>query len=266
MNYTAKALLKGAGLAAMGMAMNAHALTFSGTSVWSFSPQLVEVVGLHVPYRGQTTEFIQVDAGAPASVALQHAYNPDFGTELLSRVDATVALTPSQTAPGVGNAPIQHTGSIMLSTPRALPQITLGGSLMISDLAIDMSNRRVYASITGNFSGVAQRKAAAMDDTSSTTIQNFYLFDYASAGPIFTPAVPGEFATFSLTGLTITQSGSDHIVSSLRLFGVGLSLLNNVVDYGSISTTITAVPEPSTYGLAVAGMVIVAAMKKKKSA
>ena len=75
--------------------------------------------------------------------------------------------------------------------------------------------------------------------------------------------------TNAITGLTITTDGYKHFVSALRLYELGASTLQGVTNFGSINSTInvSAVPEPSTYAMALAGLALVgvAARRARKA-
>ncbi|HIV70206.1 MAG TPA: PEP-CTERM sorting domain-containing protein [Candidatus Aquabacterium excrementipullorum] len=157
-------------------------------------------------------------------------------------------------------------GALLKADP--LAGVSLGGTLAVTNIAVDLTTKRIYASITGNFTGVANNTYAAYDNTEITTKDNFYLWDYASlTGPTVVNAA-GTY-TNAITGLTITTDGYKHFVSALRLYELGASTLQGVTNFGSINSTInvSAVPEPSTYAMALAGLALVgvAARRARKA-
>lgn len=133
---------------------------------------------------------------------------------------------------------------------------TTGGSLSITNLTVDLTAKKVYATMIGG-NGVG-------------TINNLYLWDIASITGPTTATVSEGINTFSntLSGLTINQPAFDLFAKSLGLTDAGKSALATVTDFGKITSTISVtakantptVPEPGTYalmglGLAAVGMV-----------
>jgi hypothetical protein len=141
--------------------------------------------------------------------------------------------------------------------------LSVGGSISIFNLQIDLSSKRVYADLTGNFSGVANHTIAPVNNTSISTIEHLHLFDYQlTTGP--TVLSVGNTSVFTVSGLSITQDGYYHLLSAMRLVLLGTTAWSSISDYGSIKTSITAVPEPSTYGLALTGIAVIAAVKRRR--
>jgi PEP-CTERM motif len=126
-----------------------------------------------------------------------------------------------------------------------LKSVSSGGSLTVTDLNVDLANKKVYATIIGG-NGVG-------------TLNNFYLWNIGSITGATTVAGAGTYTT-SLTGLSITTAGFNTFVQSLGLLNLGKSALSGVTDFGTITSTIVAknvaaVPEPSTYALMALGLV-----------
>jgi len=159
-------------------------------------------------------------------------------------------------------------------TAVALKSVSTGGSLTVTDLNVDLANKKVFATIIGG-NGVG-------------TLTNFYLWDImgtpsydpdgtfisydpstAIVGPT-TVAGAGTYTT-TLNGLRITADGFTQFSKSLGLLSLGKSALSGVADFGTITSTIVAtnaavIPEPSTYalmGLGLVGMSLVARRRAK---
>lgn len=133
------------------------------------------------------------------------------------------------------------TGGITMTTP-ALKNLSSGGSLTVTDLNVDLANKKIYATLTGG-NGVG-------------TVNNLYLWDIASITGSTNVNSPGQYIT-TFSGLSITTEGFSKFATSLGLLNLGMSALVGVTDYGTI--TVVAVPEPSAsalMGLGLAGLLI----------
>lgn len=245
MKYTFKALLGATAIAAATLTTTtAQASAYSST--WRFSQDLTVFVGMEY---SAGTELIDVAVDASGSISREYGYDPMLGFERLTVLDVTLPVTSNQPLPSTDNTPITLGGSISLTSQRFAFGLALGGNLSISNFTIDVLNKRVYASLTGNFSGVPGKTFAAINNTSVSTVENFHLFDYADSS---TPL------TFS--GLTLTEGGQDHFVSALRLHETGKGWLRGIQNHGDLA--ITPVPEPSTWVLMLAGVGVMVAVKR----
>src|SRR5690606_22526049 len=95
----------------------------------------------------------------PATFSYQAEYFEEFDDYFItqSRLTAPVKALGINDAGHV--ASLYTTGGVTWTTPR-LTGVSRGGSLSISNLNIDLSNKRIYASITGDFAGAAYGTAA----------------------------------------------------------------------------------------------------------
>lgn len=240
---------------------SAQAVQVSGNSTLNFSSQWVEASNLA---QSNAQPFLSTNSISPALATEEIPFDPIFGDFYRSAISLTSPISSVNYSSSFDISTVQTSGGILLTAAR-LSAVSVGGVLGISDLRIDLTSKRVYATLTGNFSGVANHTFALPTNSTISTVEDFYLFDYQSLVGPSTVSV-GNMSTFTVTGLTITQEGHDHFVSALRLIFIGERIWSTISEYGSITTSITAVPEPSTYGLALAGIAIVAAVKRKRSA
>lgn len=133
---------------------------------------------------------------------------------------------------------------------------TTGGSLSITNLMVDLSSKKVFATLVGA-NGVG-------------TVNNLYLWDIGSLSGATSQSLVDGTNTFSntLSGLKINSNAFNLFSQALGLTAAGNNALATVTDFGTITSTISfnakaataAVPEPSTYalmglGLAAVGMV-----------
>lgn len=126
--------------------------------------------------------------------------------------------------------------------------VSSGGSLTVTDLDVDLANKRVYATLIGG-NGVG-------------TLTNFYLWNIGSITGSTAISGPGTFST-TLSGLSITAEGVNKFSQSLGLLSLGKSALSGVTDFGTITSVIGTtpppfIPEPNTYALMGLGLMGVA--------
>ncbi|MES2091311.1 MAG: PEP-CTERM sorting domain-containing protein [Pseudomonadota bacterium] len=217
--------------------------TLTGTSTWSLGTDLLDASldmlrpGLVLGNTGAATISIAMDEGRDFFTAVS------ISSPMTSlQVDTTSAqlLTTSST------------GGISFAM-KALKHLSTGGSLAVTDLDIDLFNKKVYANIVGG------------NDVG--TLNHVYLWDIAN---ITTDAGP-NYVHSELTDLSMTTEGLNIFSQSLGLTPLMQDRMTWVNSggffggrYGSISITIVAtpaVPEPATIayllgGLAIVGMIL----------
>ena len=264
MQYTLKTLAAAALIASIGVAQAAPVTTAVGESN-TFNGQTLKLEGGTGTLAFSESLLAALNVGSVSVTAVEPA--TVTGTPAGNDVKAAAPITSVTADDVTGVVTGVATAGGALQTAPVVPFISGGGTLAVTNLNVDLTNKRIYADLTGAFGGAANGTPAPAGDA-ITTISNFYLWDYANITGATTVEGPGTFAT-SITGLKITQSGYNHFVSALRLGQFGTAALQSVTDYGSISSSITvaAVPEPSTYAMAIAGLALVgvAARRARKA-
>lgn len=140
-------------------------------------------------------------------------------------------------------------------TSPVVKKVSTGGTLTVSDLNVDLTAKKVFATIIGA-NGVG-------------TLSNVYLWDIGTITGATSFAGAGTYNT-ELSGLSITTEGFNLFVKSLGLLTTGKNALAGVTDYGTISSTIVAtavpaVPEPATYAYLIGGLAIVGMSLRRRA-
>ena len=139
-------------------------------------------------------------------------------------------------------------GGLTMTAP-VVKSVSSGGSLTVTNLTADLTNNTIYATLIGA-NGVG-------------TLTNFALWNFAS---ITGGTVINGKGTYdnTLTGLSITTDGFNKFSQSLGLLKLGVSALKGIDNYGTINSSISAVPEASTTAYSLAGMALVGLMLSKR--
>ena len=129
--------------------------------------------------------------------------------------------------------------------------ITTGGNVALTDLRVDLTEKRLYATLTGA-NGVG-------------TLSNFHLWDINTVAGA-TVLTNGEL-TNVVSGLAFTADGLSIFSTALGHFPLSQGAWQSVQSFGTITTTIgpLPVPEPSSYALFSVGLAGVAlAMRRRR--
>jgi len=122
----------------------------------------------------------------------------------------------------------QSTGGVNIATPVVIRAVTSGGSLSITDVELDVANKRVYATVIGA-NGVG-------------TVTHVYMWDAAS---ITNAKIDGTTSNhFTASGLSITSDAYNKVVTALGLLQLGKAAAQAITDYGSIDVDVTFKPTP----------------------
>jgi hypothetical protein len=220
-----------------------NGLQFNAGASWTLSASVLE--GLDVarvefkPY-GNLTEFSVV--------------NPQGFYESVRFTAPATSLKLE--ANGMAFLGANSTGGITMTAP-VQRSVSSGGTLTVTDLAIDVPTKRVLATFIGA-NGVGTR-------------QNVHFLNYANLSGDSVLATAGTFQN-QLNVMTITPEAFDILVQGLGLLTLGRGALASIEDFGVISNRITAVatapaiPEPSTWALMSLGLVAVAWVGRRSKA
>lgn len=209
-----------------------YGLTFIGSGTLTFSAELTSAL----------------DAGkvsvSPFGAAVGTILKDSDG--LYSQVSVSAPLTSLTIDTSTNRVVGATTAGGLTQVVPVLKSVSSGGSLTVTDLNVDLANKRVYATLIGG-NGVG-------------TLTNFYLWDIGSITGSTAISGPGTFST-TLSGLSITAGGFNKFSQSLGLLSLGKSALSGVTDFGTITSVIGTpplIPEPSTYALMGLGLMGVA--------
>jgi hypothetical protein len=198
-------------------------------------------------------------AVAPASVHEQTSYDPVFEENTRSALSTVVPLSSITLDQDSRIVALAAAGGMTWTVPPT-PYVSRGGVLTIENIQVDVSNKRVYASLTGDFSGAAVGQPG---NGTVSRIDNFHLWDiYSTAGNTqFTPSFAGTINPLTFSSLLITANGFNHFVSALRLQQFGVLALQSVGDYGTLAAP---VPETTTTTMTTVGVGLLALLVRRR--
>jgi hypothetical protein len=200
----------------------------------------------------------------------------------------TVDTTTGQILGVSSTGGVEHLGTRISGT-------LTGGVATVTNLRFDLQNSLVYADLQGTRAGVGPNPAThySLPDTALWTIGSVsgptvvdpsslalsgqaridaliadgFTYDSVNGYDVFT-------ANHVISGLKVTQAGFDFFKNSLGLLATGVNALAPVNQdpqgWGTVTSTLTfaipLVPEPSSYAMAGAGLLLVGGMMRARHA
>jgi hypothetical protein len=262
MKFAIKSIVAAAAFVAVGAASAAAVTVAAGTGVYQ---------GLSFTGTGTLTFSSQL-LGALNTGGVAVAAYGGAGSDTVGNVGGYTAIGATAT---IASLSIDGSNVVGAATTGGLKQTAVangvgtGGSLIVTDLVVDITNKKVFGTIIGG--------------NNVGTLTNQYLWDitgtpqydaaenlsgYANDAVTGSTTIAGA-GTYKTTfnGLKITTTAFTSFTTALGLNKTGRSALSAVDTFGTINSTIVAaVPEPSTYalmGLGLVGMSLVARRRAK---
>ena len=222
----------------------------SGTSTWSFSGSLIDLLNGH-----GTQEVAAIDPAAVTTTMKAPPKGYQYKTVSIAAPVQSVSGTTDGTTVSI-NQVVTTGGALLTFSPDGFGE---WGILGISNMVVNLDNKKVYADLYGY-------------DHLSTgfTITNVEMWDITTInGATSFAAAPGtNTMNYSLTGLKINPAA---FALFSQVFGQtldGENALRNVTDFGTINTTISvaSVPEPSAYAMIGMGLLVTGAVGRRRKA
>lgn len=237
-------------------------LTFSSTLIGALNAGRVSVTGVEPAVANVTfktnniTKVVSINTASAAAPVT--SLTGDYGNGTLVATQVTTAGGALQTAASSNIA-------------------TTGGSLSVTNLRVDLVNKKVFADLNGG-NGVGLRtnvdlwSIGSIIETDSTFTTNTgnpnpttFLYPTLAAGQSQVITSYNQ-----IRGLSINAAAYELFATSLGLTANGRNSLSTVTDFGvinsAISVKVTAVPEPSTYAMMVAGLVGLGVVARRRRA
>ncbi len=263
MKFAIKSIVAAASFVAVGAASAAavtvaagtgvyNGLKFSGSGTLAFSQQLLGALntgGVSVAPYGLATA---VTIGVPGDYTEAGASAPITSLS----IDGNNVVGASTSGGALQTAVKNGVGT--------------GGSLIVTDLIVDITNKKVNGTLIGA-NGVGTLTNVALWDITGTPQYDAdeVLTGYAADAIVGSTTIAGAGVyNTTFNGLKITTTAFTSFTKALGLNATGRAALTAVDSFGVINSTITAtaVPEPSTYalmGLGLVGMSLVARRRAK---
>lgn len=271
MKFALKSLAVAAAFIAAGSANATSATLVAGGSVTDFGYILSDLTGSGT-LTFSTTLIGALNAGkltvtgvAPATATVVNKTNA--ATKVVSIATASAAapvqsLTGDYTATSLS---VQQVGTLggARQTAATANIATTGGFIEITNLSVNLTTKKVFATINGGNGVGLLNNVELWDITTITGPTTFDLSVVPAGGGVVT-------STNVLSGLKINANAYNIFAQATGLTANGKLSLNTVTDFGTITSTIsvrvTPVPEPSTYALMGVGLIGVSLAARRRRA
>lgn len=122
-------------------------------------------------------------------------------------------------------------GGFTVTSP-IIRSVSSGGTITLTDLKVDLSSKKVFATVVGA-NGVG-------------TVTNVAMWDFDTVVGATSVGTWGGSGVFNsvVSGLRFTTDGLSKFISALGLSTLGKAALNGVTDFGSIALTVNMAPAP----------------------
>lgn len=253
----------------LALSLGALSPAFAATPVASGSATLV--------LGGDMLEAVSIGmlTGVARGSELRATYDEDGG--IYSAIDWTIPASTAAWVAAAGVPALQQvsfTGDLAVTAP-FLRGVSTGGSVTISDLAVDFDLRRVSAMVSGDndlTTGRVDLFTWFEPETQSVTVTPYNRFLCCEGTP---PNAERASFSYLISDLRLTLDGQDALAQGLGLttedrgflqvfrepFG---SLAVNVTLEGELGQFTTPVPEPSTWALTGMGLLVLAGVARRR--
>jgi hypothetical protein len=195
---------------------NYKSVSLSGSQSWAVSPNGLKFL---------TVLSSQVTPSGVGAVSQTRNTRGAFSSLNVSGPLQSVALDSTTDAL---QASTQSGGVSIETLPDDLS--SAGGSLVLTDLQVDLLNKRVYAKVNGG-NGVGDAGVVYLWDFDAATT--------AASGA--TPVTPTSTTDVTVSGMHLTTAGADLITTALGLTpDVGVPALKGVTDFGTVAVHVQA--------------------------
>lgn len=201
---------------------------------------------------------INVTEVAPATAIIERRANGQYKS--VSASAPVTSLSAEHSGGTVAVTSVSTQGGA-LQTAEEDPEgfASTGGSLSITNLRVDLTSKKVFATLVGG-NGVG-------------TVNDLHLWDIANieGATSFADSPDGTTTSVNaLTGLSINKPAFDLFAQSLGLTQAGIVALETVSDFGridsSISVTVTTVPEATSAMYTLMGVGLVGLLASRRRA